>query len=69
MYSGQELGVNIAKTFAAMGVGVTLAPPVGMLIMQSTGSTLNAYKLRLASALLQLAVRRHRRAPHACHPR
>jgi DHA1 family tetracycline resistance protein-like MFS transporter len=55
MFVGAELGVNIAQVFAMFGLGVTLAPPLGMLLMQRTGSTLNVYKLRLASALLQLA--------------
>ena len=55
LYSGQELGVNIAQVFAAMGAGVTAAPPIGMLIMQWTGSALNVYKLRLCFALAQVA--------------
>ena len=55
LYSGQELGVNIAQVFASMGAGVTLAPPIGMLIMQRTSSVLNVYKLRLLFALAQVA--------------
>ena len=51
-----ELGVNIAQAFASMGIGVTLAPPLGMLIMQRTGNPLIVYRLRLVSALAQLAV-------------
>ena len=54
MYSGKELGVQLAQLFAMFGLGVTIAPPLGMLIMQRTGDALNVYKLRLASALVQL---------------
>ena len=54
MFCGADLGANIAQVFAMFGLGVTLAPPLGMLVMQRTGNALNVYKMRLASALLQL---------------
>ena len=39
-----------------MGVGMVCAPYLGMLVMEKTGNALNVYKLRAASALLQLAL-------------
>jgi MFS family permease len=56
MFSGQALGVNIAQVFATMGMGMVIAPYLGMVVMVRTGSALNVYKLRAASALVQLAV-------------
>eukprot|EP01050_Picozoa_sp_SAG11_P021974 SAG11_NODE_4034_length_2096_cov_1.466199_1_plen_83_part_00 len=56
MYSGDKLGVNLAQVFASMGLGVVVAPPLGMFLMQRTGNPLNVYKLRLASAVLQLCI-------------
>ena len=34
-----------------MGLGIVVAPPLGMLLMQRTGNPLNVYKLRLASMI------------------
>jgi MFS family permease len=53
MYSGPQLGINLAQLFATFGLGVTIAPPLGMLLMQKAG-VLSVYWLRLCSALLQL---------------
>lgn len=39
-----------------MGVGMVCAPYLGMLVMERTGNALNVYKLRAASAAVQLAV-------------
>ena len=39
-----------------MGVGMVCAPYLGMLVMEGTGNALNVYKLRSASAFVQLVV-------------
>lgn len=55
MFSGQELGIRMAKFFGAFGIPVVLSPGIGNLVSSLTGSALGAFKLRLLIGFVQLA--------------
>eukprot|EP00746_Dinoflagellata_sp_MGD_P000646 gnl/MRDRNA2_/MRDRNA2_101160_c0_seq1.p1 gnl/MRDRNA2_/MRDRNA2_101160_c0~~gnl/MRDRNA2_/MRDRNA2_101160_c0_seq1.p1 ORF type:complete len:446 (+),score=70.59 gnl/MRDRNA2_/MRDRNA2_101160_c0_seq1:97-1434(+) len=54
LYQGQELGLRVAKLFGSYGITIMLAPLIGSLIFQKTNNHMLVYKIRLASAIMQL---------------
>lgn len=54
MFSGQELGIRVAKFFGSFGAPVVLVPVLATAIQKYTGSSLNLFKARLLLCLIQL---------------
>ena len=54
MFTSEELALNLAQLFAAAGLGIIVAPPVGVAVMEIAGSPVPVYYIRLAISLAHL---------------